>query len=299
MSQSKYPIATFELLPHGGSGFFREDTLRTATPIEIIYPKNRSLINRSVVPKFDEETKAYINVETRYIYNQPIILRAEQDKKNIKPNPRMDRIEFKNGILTVPKNGATVGLYEFLTNHAQNVTNEKRLDYLKPIFREIKPAENAQSINEVEFLRAEAIMYIKQFVSKKGENSYQFQEERINALADQFGVVAETPEEKVKGLTHFAYLKPEYFLTEAKKTEQITVIEVSHGIKLKVIEFSGNTAMYVNKNIKIKSFAGNLSSDEKKMAALANYFQTNDGKEAYELFRAELSAAKEANLSQQ
>jgi hypothetical protein len=299
---TKYPIATFELLPNAtGSGFFREDTVRTANPIEIVYPKNRALINRSVVRQKDEKTDAYINVEIRYIYGQPVILKAEQEKMNIKPNPRMDRVEFKNGILTVPKNGATVGLYEFLTNHAQNISNPEHaqhFSHLKPIFREIKPAEDAQQINKTEFEIAEAKMYIKQFLSEKN-GGYEFQEERIDALANQFNVVAESYEEKVKGLLHYAQLNPVYFITEARKTEQTTLIEVSHALKLKVIEFAGNTAMYVEKDEKIKSFTGNLNSEEKKMKALANWFQTNEASEAYELFKAELSAAKQANLSKQ
>ncbi len=303
-TKSKYPVAIFELLPKGsGSGFIREDTVRSATPIEIIHPKNRVVINRSVVRKESVDgkgNKVFVNVPTRYIYGSQLIYEKDQKLEGLMPNPKVDRIEFKNGLLTVPKDGATVGLYEFMTSHAQNVSNEGRkgLEHLEPIFKEIKPAENAQELNMNEFLMAEAVTYVRSLMTEKGNKGYIFAEERIDALCNLFNVQSETYEQKVSSLLYYAKTNPKHFLIEAKKSEQIAVIEVQHGLKLKVIVFEGNTCLYVNRQEKIKTFAGNLS-DEKKINALANFFKSVDGAQSYEIFKAELGAAKEAALSQQ
>lgn len=296
MAESKYPIAIFELVQKGqGSGFVRDDTRNTPNPMEIVFPKNRALINRSVVREKSEKNEGvFINVPTRYIYGCELIKEVDQKKENILPNPRTDRVEFKNGLLTVPKDGATVGLYNWMTTHAQNLSNENRLKHLDPIFKEIKPAETAQEINKNEFAIAEAVMYIRNLMTEKG-GKFIFQEERVDAICNQFGIYADSYEAKIQALTAYAKHNPVFFLEESKKSEQIVLIQVSHGVKLKVIEFVGNTAMYVSKDIKIKTFTGNLS-DEKKINALANYFQTVDGREAYELFAAELAEAKSNSL---
>lgn len=291
--KTKYPIAIFELIQKGsGSGFIRDDTKNSANPVEIIHPKNRALINRSIIR--EKKDDAYINVRTRYIYGSDIIYEADQKKMGIEPNPKRDRVEFKNGLLTVPKDGGTVGLYKWMMSHAQNASNEARPEHLEAIFREIKPAEDAKQVNLNEFEVAEAVLYIKALVTQQGK-IYVFQEERINALCNQFGIYAESPDAQVQSLIFFAKQQPGYFLKEAKKSEQVVLIQVHHALKLKVIQFADNTAMYVKKNEKIKSFPGNLS-EEKKASALATYFQTVDGKAAYELFAAELAAAKSDSL---
>ncbi len=135
-------------------------------------------------------------------------------------------------------------------------------------------------------------------MTERANGKYTYDENRIDALCNQFNVAGASYSAKIEGLLYFAKTQPKHFLTEAKKSEQIAVIEITHGLKLKVISFEGNTAVYIQKKEKIKSFTGNLS-DEKKVIALANYFMSVDGKDAYNLFKAELSAAKEAELTKQ
>lgn len=300
-TESKYPVAVFELITKGsGSGFIREDTVNTQTPIEIIHPKNRAIINKSVVREKSSKTDSFVNVPIRYIYGSENIKQKAQTDNGEVPNPKQDRITFVNGFLTVPKDGATVGLYDFMTSHAQNLSNSNRLQHLEPIFKEIKPAEDAKERNFNEFVISEAVMYIRQLCTEKADGSYSYDEARIEALANQFNVAGNSASIQIEGLLYFAKTNPKYFLTEAKKTEQIAIIEVSHGLKLKIISFEGNVALsnYGGKVEKIKAFAGKIS-DEKKPSLLANYYMSIDGKDAYELFKAELSAAKEANISQQ
>ncbi len=304
--QSKYPVAIFELIPASktGSGFVREDTVGTAEPIRIVHPKNRVIINESIVKKESETSKGvYVNVPTRYIYNQEIILKKDQDAQGMQSNPKTDKIIFINGLLTVPKDGAFVGLFNFLKEHAQNQTNPdvpKNMDkvpILQPIFREIKPVEDAHQRNFTEFQIVEAIGYIKALVTEE-KGKYVYNEERIEALATLFNVYAESFEQKITALIAVAKTDPQGFLSLAKANEQTVLIEVQHGLKLGLISFEGSTAIYVAKKAKIKEFP-NAKNDETKTAALANYFSTIDGKEAYDLYKAELAAIKAENLSKQ
>lgn len=304
--KSKYPVAVFELIPasKNGANFVREDTVGTENPIVLNQPKNRVIMSESVIKVASTTEKGvFVNVLTRYIYNQEIILKSQQEKLGILPNPKTDKIIFVNGLITVPKDGAFVGLYNLLKTHAQNLTNPDRPvngdgdPLFQPIFREIKPVEDAHQTNFDEFLVVEAVGYIKTLVTEKA-GKYFYNEERIDALATLFNVYGESPEQKTTALIAFAKADPQKFLTDAKANEQTLNIEIQHALKLKVIVFEGNTALYVGKNQKIKTFAGKPMSEVKKVAALANYFSVVDGKEAYELFKAELASAKDANTKQ-
>lgn len=310
MTASKYPVAIFELISASaiGAGFVREDTINSKDPVYIVHPKNRVIMSESVVPRESETEKGvFVNVPTRYIYGSPIILKEEQDQKGVKPNPMTDKINFINGFITVPKNGAYVGLYNMLKSHAQNLSNPeapKDLDgnfILTPIFREIKPAEDAENTSLSEFLKSESVMYIRQFVNEKGGH-YTYNEERIEALAVLFGVYGETVQQKTEALVAFAKTDPQIFLTKAKANEQTVLIEISHAIRLKVISFEGSSAVYVpepgEQPTKIKTFTGRISEDNMPNK-LADYFGTVDGKQAYDLFKAKLDAAKQKILSQQ
>lgn len=298
-TEQKYPVAIFELIPINkiGSGFEREDTLNLPEDqkVRIIHPKRRVIINESVVRT--ESTKnpgTFVNVPTRYIYNQEVIIKENQEKENMSTSLINDKIVFINGLITVPKDGAYVGLYEFLTTHAQNISNPDRLDSLQPIFREIKPAADAHDKNVNDLLQAQAMGIILKLVKQKGD-AYEYQEEQINSLCSIFGTYAETPQQQVSALMAIAKAKPQDFLNAAKEGEQVVAIEIKHAIKLKLIGIVGNIIAYnEGENPKIKEFSNAQNTDEKKFTALGNYFQKVEGKEAYELFKARLEAAKVA-----
>jgi hypothetical protein len=306
-TKSKYPVAIFELIPHSknGANFVREDTIGTANPVVLNQPKNRVIMSESVIKVESKEEKGvFVNVPTRYVYNQEVILKSKQDDMGILPNPKTDKIIFINGLLTVPKDGAFVGLYNLLKTHAQNLTNPDRpvnLDgepLFQPIFREIKPAEDANESNFDEFMIVEAVGYIKGLVTEKG-GKYIYNEERIDALTSLFGVYGESVEQKTTALIAYAKADPQGFLVKAKANEQVMNIEVQHALKLGVISFEGNTVIYPGEiPEKIKSFGGREMSEAKKISALANYFSIVDGKDAYMVFKAKLLSAKEEALKQ-
>lgn len=302
--EEKYPVAIFELIKpsKNGANFVREDTIGTSNPVVLDQPKNRVIMNTSVVrQKSPTDKDVFINVDTRYIYNQEEIFRAKQEAAGMRSNEKTDKIRFINGLLTVPKDGAFVGLYNFMTKHAQNESNEdapKNKDgefIFQPIFREVKPVKQANDANLNDFLVAEAVGYIRALVRKKGE-MFGYDEERINALCAQFNVTAETIEQSTTALIAFAKVNPKRFLDDAKKTEQVINIEVQHALKLGLISIEGDAAVYVEEKEKIKSFTAGMK-DSKKVNALVNYFSTVDGKEPYQLFKARLVAKKDVETS--
>jgi len=300
----KYPVAIFELIPSSknGANFIREDTINSKEPIRILHPKNRVIQNTSIVKELSEDPKLkkdkiYVDVPIRYVYGSPVIRKDLQESAGIKPNPQMDSIVFKNGLLTVPKDGPWVGLYEYMTSHAQNETNPNRIERLPVIFREIKPAEDAHNDNRFEFEQVEALSYIKTMVTEK-EGKYVYNEDRIDVLSVIFNVSGESPEQKVAALIAYAKLMPKEFLDKAKASEQTMLIEIDHGLKLEVISFEGQTAIFVRMKRKIKEFTSAKNEDALRKA-LADHFGSQSGAENYQVFKAELAAAKEAKLSQQ
>lgn len=84
-------------------------------------------------------------------------------------------------------------------------------------------------------------------------------------------------------------------MNAAKKGEQTVSIEIKHGLQLGLIKIDGSTIVYTEgENPLISKFNNTLNTDEKKLAWLGSYFQKVEGKEAYELFKEKLAAAKEA-----
>jgi hypothetical protein len=298
-TESKYPVAIFELIPRNrnGSGFVREDTMKSDNPIRIIHPRNRVIINRSVVRvPSKKDPKTMIEETTRFIYGQEEIFVKNQEEMKIHPNPNRDKITFINGFLTVPKDGAFVGLYEWFMTHAQNETNPNRIKRLKPLFREIKPEKQAHDKNVPDFQVAKAMGLITKLVKEKN-GSYEYDEEGINVIAAEFGVQADSPAQQVAALIAIAKATPVSFLEVAEKGVQTVSIEIKHALQLRLIQIEGNVIAY-NDGTKIKEFSNAQNTEAKKLSALGSYFQKVDGKEAYELFKQKLAAAKETSAAQ-
>lgn len=294
-TEKKYPVAIFELIPVNstGSGFVRTDTVNLPEDqqIRIIHPKNRVIMNESIVRVKNEEDGTWDHVPTRYIYNQREIYKEKQEAKKMVTSNR-DKIVFINGFITMPKDGAYIGGYEFMMNHAQNESNPNRVESLQPIFREIKPEKQAQDKNVYDFQLGQCLGIINKLVKEKS-GVYDYNEEDIDALAFQFGVAADSPAQKVASLIAFAKTKPDVFLETSKKSEQTVSIEIKHALQLNVIKIDGNAIVYTEGGSKIKSFSNAQNTNERKLSALGSYFQKEEGKEAYVLFKEKLLAAKE------
>ena len=305
MSKAKYDVLILELIPESriGSGFEREDTVNLPEDqkVRIIHPRNRVILNTSVIKQESTENPGtMINVVTRSIYGQQEIIKTNQEKANMTTSNR-DKIVFINGFRMVPNDGAFVGEYKWAKSHAQNESNPDRPlnsagnPLLQPVFREVKPEKTAQDKNIYDLQLAQALGFInKELVTVKGEG-YEYKEEAIDTVAANFGISADSPAQKVSALIAFAKAKPGTFIELAKNSEQTVNIEIKHAVQLKLIACEGNMVKYTEgENPVIKTYSNVQNTDESKLSALGKYFQKVEGKEAYELFKQRLEAAKVA-----
>lgn len=294
------PVAIFELIPHSaeGAGFVREDTINTPNPIRIIHPKTRVIMNTSVIRVESEKTQGtFVNVPIRHIYGQEAILQKLQEAENMTTSTR-DKIVFINGFLTVTRDGANVGLYDFLMANAQNITNEKRVDNggtITPVFRQVKAEENAGNQNHIEFKQNEAIAYISKLV-KQTEDGFEYDEDGIDIMCGTHNIYAEGYGQKINALIAFAKTDPAAFLAEAKTSEQKMLIDIKHALALKVITMEGAVITYADDTL-IKKLSNAQNTEEKKANALAAFFSKVENREAYELFQQKIAEAKELSLA--
>lgn len=307
MEKKNFDVLILELIPlsNEGSGFVREDTaeLPPDEQIRIIHPKNRVILNTSVISVPSEKTKGtFVNKVTRVIYNQEEIMKDVQDDAKMSTSIR-DKIVFINGFRVVPNDGAFVGEYKWAKSHAQNVDNPNRpmkadgSALLQPIFREVKPEKKAHDKNVYDLLLSQALGFINKELVSQVKDGFEYKEEAIDAVAANFGIQGDTPAQKVSALIAFAKAKPETFLELAKNSEQTVSIEIKHALQLKLIKFEDGAAFYTEgENPKIKTFSNVQNTDDKKASALGSYFQKTEGKEAYELFKARLDEAKVASV---
>ena len=303
MSTPNFDVLILELIPfsHCGSGFVREDTanLPEDQQITIMHPKNRVIMNTSIIRQETAPgSKVFINVETRALYNQQEIIKTKQDEAKMLPSLR-DKIVFKNGFRTVPNDGAFVGEYAWAKNHAQNESNPNRPQtadgnpLLQPVFREVRAKAKAHDKNIYDFQLAQAMGILYKLVKEKA-NGYEYQEDEIDAVCQNFEVRADSPEQKWRTLVELAKADPEVFLKAAKTSEQTVAIEIKHALQLNVIAIDGLVVKYTDDNSAIKTYSNVQNTDEKKLTALGKFYQSAEGKEAYELFKAKLEAAKVA-----
>ena len=303
MSTPNFDVLILELIPfsQSGSGFVREDTanLPEDQQITIMHPKNRVIMNTSIIRQETEKgSGVFINVETRALYNQQEIIKNKQDEAKMTPSLR-DKIVFKNGFRTVPNDGAFVGEYNWAKNHAQNESNPNRPltadgnPLLQPVFREVRAKAKAHDKNIYDFQLAQAMGILYKLVKEKA-GKYEYQEEEIDAVCQNFEVQADSPEQKWRSLVELAKAEPGVFLKAAKTIEQTVAIEIKHALQLNVIAIDGLVVKYTDDNSAIKTYSNVQNTDDKKLTALGKFYQSAEGKEAYELFKAKLEAAKVA-----
>ncbi len=304
MSKAKYDVLILELIPESkiGSGFEREDTLNLPEDqkVRIIHPKNRVILNTSIIQQKSEKSDAMVNVVTRVIYGQEEIIKTNQDEAKMTTSLR-DKIVFINGFRLVPNDGAFVGEYKWAKNHAQNVSNPDRPmnaagdPLLPPVFREVKPEKTAKDKNVFDLQVAQALGFINEKLVKQKGGEYTYNEDEISAVASNFAISADSPAQIVSALIALAKAKPDVFLATAKSSEQTVNIEIKHALQLKLIAIDGLMVKYTEgENPAIKTFSNVQNTDDRKLAALGSYFQKVEGKEAYELFKQRLEAAKVA-----
>ena len=145
------PIGYFQLLGAGKSGWILKGTEKTANPVELTFPESRNILNHGFRKKFKEvenpdgsKYKSWDLEEVQFIARCPTFLKREQEERNIKPHrsvhdANLDWITFKNGDLTVTREGQFEVLYDFLMEGtSQNIDNPNRIETADEVFRAVR-----------------------------------------------------------------------------------------------------------------------------------------------------------------
>lgn len=304
LKKEKVPTIYIELKDKRPSGFILDGTLGTKHEVELDSPVARFIPNFGYRRKWVEETvngkkvKTPINEAIRWIKNETEISVEKQKSAGIVPHrvSKEDKIIIEKGNFSIAREGAYIGLYDYLTQVFYNGTNPERSLGADAIYNVIELGKEEEETNEMDFMIADAINFVRKLVSKIGDKKYKYDEEKINALCEIFLVYAETMPGKVEALMQHAKYDPKTFLDKATKLIQTKVTEVSHALQLGVIVFKDNTVMYANKDKVIATLGTAKISHDSKINKLADLFGTPDFKATYEEFQMELEVAKEEAL---
>lgn len=300
----KPPILFIELVDQGNSGFIQDDTFNTPTPNQLRAPGVRFIPNegfrRGVKTDMvnGKEREVFFNERIRYIKNEVIISLAEQKRLGIEPSPlaREDKIAIEKGYATIAREGASIGLYDYIFEAYYNDSNPFRSEKATPLYRVVKMDQKAEQFNEDVLIAADAVKYVGSLYNKTPKG-YIYNENKIDAVCELLSIVAHTYATRIQALMSLAKQNPEWFLNKVIKLEQTTVTEVAHALELNIIRFNNNTAEYTGKDKVLKNLgAGKLSHDQ-KISKLADFLRTAEGHEAYMELKAEIEAAINNSLN--
>lgn len=290
MPTKKVPTIFIEVYDKRDSGFVQDNTEGTRHEVRLDCPSRLNIPNVS----WRRMEDGISNEEIRWIANQSVISMEEQKKRGIQPNrvTNVDKIFIDKGSASVAREGANIGLYDYLTETFFNASNPNRSENASKLFKVVDLNKIQEEKNEMEVARHEAIGFVYSLQEKKGKE-WVYQIERVNALCELFSVYAELPATKIELLAQTARLYPMDFMQTVTKFEQTVSTMVAHALQLNVIKFDGNVSTYATKNKIIKNLGTGKLSKEAQIEELATYLRTKDGYEAYQELTAEVEAAKE------
>jgi hypothetical protein len=299
-ADKKAPMIFVELVDQSNSGFIQDGTENTNTPIELRAPGIRFIPNEGYRKgkKIVNGKEVAYNEKIRFIKNETVISYNEQRTLGIEPNPlpSVDKIPIEKGYATIVREGATMGLYDYIMEVFYNDSNPDRSEKATPIYRIVELDKQAELFNEDELIAADAVKFVGALYQKIGKNSYQYNEDKINAVCEMLSIFAETPATKIRALLAHAKQRPVWFLNKVTKLEQTTVTEVTHALELNVLRFSGNTAEYCNKEKIIKNFGVGKMTQDQKIIRLADYLRTQEGHPDYMELKAEIDLVHQKSL---
>jgi hypothetical protein len=296
MMERESEVGIFVLLNQQPSGFIQKGTEKMPEPIELMNPGKKSILTRSAYARpLKGGKKGFERVKIRYLASSTKIHIDEQVDEGAVENPVDDRIEFTNGQIVVAAEGSGVGMLNFMRHDSRNALGKDRIKSVEPVYTEIFPEKEKVEDNEEVFAQAEAVVYINKLIISKTVKGVEYEEDRLNALARLFNVVADTPAGKISGLIANAKIAPADFLKKAKEYEQSIVIDISHAVALGLISLEGTKASYVGTQEIITTYSDKLSTDQKTQK-LAAFFTTKEGEHHYKKFVIELNDKKEKNI---
>lgn len=292
----KSPVAYYMLTGAQKSGFIQEGTEMLPDPIEIMYPSYLSLLTSSHYFKKNKDGIPE-RVPIRYIYGVAEIEVAKQKVAGHEPNRMQDTIVFKNGKLTVAREGNDVGLYDYLKYCSFNTTNPDRNNAIDGRFYEVVPEKEKLGLNDFAFAEAEAIKLIQKLIISRKGDEVKYDETRINTYCQLFSVSGREWSSRINALISIAKKYPQEFVQKIEALDGRIDNEIMQGEELKVIAYGTTSVAYVHKDKIILPFTGASLSLDKKRERLVTFFQSQDGAVAYQEFLVELEDAKKKSLN--
>ena len=298
MTKDKVPVLYLEVFEQGDSGFYLDGTRGTQYEQQLHAPTVSWIPTEGISVEVDDKGVRR-NKRIRHIKGCEILDPIEQEKNGWKPNRNNDKIPLDNGFISVPREGATIGTYDYLKQATYFFDNPLRPDSATPIYREVKIDERAvELVDEDELVTvAKSKIYALRLTTGNKENPYNYNEDKINAYCQLLNIWEETPQRKVFLLLEKAKSDPRSFLNIITKAEQTVITEISHALQLNVIKFEGNTAQYNKENKVIATLGTAKMSNDKKVEALASFLQTPEGNGALTELRTNLEIEKENQFS--
>ena len=278
---TKAPVMYLELIEKRNSGFVKKGTQGTAFHEELNCPNIRWINNSGYkgIKEVHEGRETTVFKEIRWIKNCPTIIKEEQVRMNIKPNPYEDKIPFEKGFATVVRDGSTITLYDYLKEVFWNADAEYRPETADAIYRVMQLDKQAEEIDESDIIMADAIKLVASLRTQTSAKdiAYKYNEERLNSICELCAVYADSTATKFHALMSLAKTRPAWFNDLVVKFEQMILTEVTHAVELEVVRFDGNTAIYQDGEKVIKNLGmGNLSRDS-KIEKLSDFLKTKEG----------------------
>lgn len=296
----KVPTVMFEILAQGDSGFILDGTRDTPNEQQLRTPEVTWIPNsgyRGVWKKLDGiDTLVY--EEIRYIKNSLEISKEEQDKKNIKPNHRNDKLEIKRAEKLTSRQGDTINEYDYMTQVFYNQDAPNRPAHVQALYRAVDVNKNAEILNDDDEFKLRALQILSTLRTKIKNNEYQYNEERVEAICTLLSITAESNSTKYFTISSFANAQPKAFLQKVENFEQMIETEVNHASQMNVVVFDGNTAILNSGEEKkiIKDLGAGKLGHNQKMQRLSDYLKTQDGNNALTEIRLLTRIAKDQAL---
>lgn len=295
--KEQVPVKYYEIVDRKDSGFIMDGTGGTPYQQQLTAPSIQWISEKAMTAVHKDGTKHYVPI--RYINRCDTIDPIEQEKRGFVPNRFEDKIPIENGFFSVEREGATIGLYDFLEAAFWNQDNPDRPDNVQARYREIRLDKKAVALlDEDEILtQAKSLIYELRLNTGNAKTPYKYNVDRIDAICRLVNVWDETPERKLILLLQKATQFPKEFLDTVVKAEQTVITEVSHALELNVINFDINVAQESEGSKIIYTVDGEKLSQEQKIEKLAAWLSTEAGNAALTKMRAQLEIAKEKSLA--
>ncbi len=290
--KEKPRVIFIEVADKRDSGFVRDGTEGTKYEERLNCPGKLIVPSYSFRHAYDKVEKEWFNEEIQYIKGQREISVAKQREKGLKPNPKMDKIIIEKGHMSIAREGADIGLFDYMENSFWNVSNPDRSENASALYRVVDLTKIEEQINERDILGNEAAAEVYALQTKKG-GVWVYQEQRIDSFCELFNVTATSYASKITALAGTAKLYPKEFLEKIAIFEQTSATLVSHALQLNVIKFEGNVAAYVKKDKIVKDLGLEKMKHDEKIAELATYLRSKDGYEANQELTVEVEFAME------